>query len=61
MQTQPDKDLEQYQKNYFRLLARFEALKGASDDAIAQLLAGNHLQALKDLQRGNRIIAGAAK
>lgn len=53
-----DKELEQYQKNYFRLLARFEALKGSNDDAIAQLLAGNSLQALKDLQRGNRIVAG---
>lgn len=61
MQTQPDKDLEQYQRNYYNLLARFEAVKGANNDAIAQLLAGHHTQALKDLQRGNRICAGGGK
>lgn len=52
---------ENEQARYNRLLAKFEALKGANNDAICMLLAGHNTQALKDLQRGNRIIAGGAK
>lgn len=49
--------LEFEQKRYFKLLAKFEALKGSNDDATAQILAGNSAQALKDLQRGRRVAA----
>lgn len=52
---------EKEQGRYCRLLAHFEALKNANNDALAMILAGNNAQAVKDLQRGNRISAGVSK